>query len=655
MADIELPTRHSALRPDEASSAEERVLHSSLPPTDGGKDAWLVLAGCTILEALVWVDRNSSKIIFQSSLPLAPRLRLVNVALESKQVKILTTLPQGLMYLAAPIVYCALRKFPRYRKLCSITGFIIAMASLIGASFADSVPGLLATQGALYAIGGSLHYFPAYLYLDEWFVRRRGLAYGVFIAGAGAAGVAIPLTMGWILHTWGFRTALRVWVVVCIVLTTPVFFVLKARLPDQHADRGPHKFEFRFLRSPAFWILLGGNVAQSLGNFMPALYMPSFAVAQGWSALSGTIAISLCSAATAVGATLAGWLVDRYHVTTVVNFCTIGTVVAVFVFWSFAVYQPILYVFALLYGIFAGGFPATWSGCTGPVRRKYPVEHGMIIALFTAGKGIGCVISGPTSTGLETLLKPRLVVDICGRDEEDNQPDDGNVLTSDAQSGKLPLPSKPTSTLARNLQAQVPTSQHTGHPYGLRRSTKERPSGWYASLVEATSEKRKRPAVQQHADDAPPAAKRPASLGDREKPVVSALPSWLRVPTRRAEPGQPSKSQELPPEAAKKVDALKGEIDKLVHDNERLARELAMLKAGTGWLGPDAATGYHEESIREAKIRTKEALVRRQTAYIAELEEEIQHVKTEAIVPVGARRTRSMPKEKAGAVLFCPF
>jgi len=326
-------------------------------------------------------------------------------------------LAQGLMYLAAPIVYCALRKFPSYRKLCTITGFIIAMASLIGASFANSVPGLLATQGVLYAIGGSLHYFPAYLYLDEWFVRRRGLAYGVFIAGAGAAGVAIPLTMGWILHNWGFRTALRVWVVVCIVLTTPVFFVLKARLPDQHADRGPHKFEFRFLKSPAFWILLTGNVAQSLGNFMPALYMPckcpftggdhgtdfvasAFAVAQGWSALSGTIAISLCSAATAVGATLTGWLVDRYHVTTVLNFCTVGTVVAVFVFWSFAVYQPILYVFAFLYGIFAGGFPATWSGCTGPVRRKYPVENGMIIALFTAGKGIGCVISGPVSGAL---------------------------------------------------------------------------------------------------------------------------------------------------------------------------------------------------------------------------------------------------------------
>ena len=128
--------------------------------------------------------------------------------------------------------------------------------------------------------------------------------------------------------------------------------------------------------------------------------MVAFAVAQGWSALSGTLAVSLCSAATVVGATMTGWLVDRYHVTTAINICTAGTVVAVFVFWSFAVYQPVLYIFALLYGMFAGGFPATWAGCTSAVRRKYPVENGMVVAMFTAGKGIGCVVSGPVSGAL---------------------------------------------------------------------------------------------------------------------------------------------------------------------------------------------------------------------------------------------------------------
>jgi MFS family permease len=305
------------------------------------------------------------------------------------------------MYFAAPIVYGMLRKYPQYRKACSVIGFAILLCGLIGASFAQTIPQLLATQGVLYAIGGSLHYFPAFLYLDEWFVQRRGLAYGTVWAGGGAAGVAIPLTMGWVLMNWGFRTALRTWAVITVVLTTPALVFMKGRLPDRHADMGPQKLDMRFLRSPAFWVLEAGNIIQCLGYFMPGLYLPSFATAQGWSPLSGTIAVSLCNGASSLGAAFTGWLVDRYHVTTVINICAAGTVSAVFLFWGFASYQPVMYIFAVLYGMFAGAFASTWAGCTNPVRRDYPaVETGMIIALFSAGKGLGAMISGPLSGAL---------------------------------------------------------------------------------------------------------------------------------------------------------------------------------------------------------------------------------------------------------------
>lgn len=305
------------------------------------------------------------------------------------------------MYLSAPMVYGMLRKLPRYRKTFSVAGFLVLLTGLVGASFAETVPQLLGTQGILYAVGGSIHYFPAFLYMDEWFIQRRGLAYGVVWAGGGASGIAIPLIMDWILTQWGFRSALRAWAVITVVLTTPALIFMRGRLPDQHADMGPQKLEIRFLQSPTFWVLQAGNIIQGLGYFMPSLYLPSFATAQGWPLLSGTIAVSLQNGANMLGAIFIGWLVDRHHVTTAMNVCAVGTVVAVFLFWSFAVYRPVLYIFAILYGIFAGGFPATWSGCTAPVRRHYPaVETGMIIALFAAGKGLGSVISGPLSGAL---------------------------------------------------------------------------------------------------------------------------------------------------------------------------------------------------------------------------------------------------------------
>lgn len=111
--------------------------------------------------------------------------------------------------------------------------------------------------------------------------------------------------------------------------------------------------------------------------------------------------MSLINAATVVGAIVIGFMADKYHVTTAILISCIGAVAAVFLFWSFAIYQSIFFIFAILYGVFAGGFSSTWAGCAKPLRERYPgTETGMVIAVFSAGKGIGSVISGPLSEAL---------------------------------------------------------------------------------------------------------------------------------------------------------------------------------------------------------------------------------------------------------------
>lgn len=54
---MELRERSSEMsRPSQGGELEQQVSHIefSLPPTDGGKDAWLMLAGGFVVEALVW-------------------------------------------------------------------------------------------------------------------------------------------------------------------------------------------------------------------------------------------------------------------------------------------------------------------------------------------------------------------------------------------------------------------------------------------------------------------------------------------------------------------------------------------------------------------------------------------------------------------------
>lgn len=103
-----------------------------------------------------------------------------------------------------------------------------------------------------------------------------------------------------------------------------------------------------------------------------------------------------------VGAMLLGVLSDRFHVTTAFLVSSCGSVVAVFCLWSFAVNTGVLFLFAILYGVFAGGFSSTWASCVKPIREQgHPgTDAGMIIAVLSAGKGVGSVISGPLSEAI---------------------------------------------------------------------------------------------------------------------------------------------------------------------------------------------------------------------------------------------------------------
>lgn len=83
------------------------------------------------------------------------------------------------MYLGASINFAALLWWPGFRRYCSVVGLCIVVVALIAGSFGTQVWHLILTQGCLYAVGGTMLYTPAILFLDEWFVRRKGLAFGI--------------------------------------------------------------------------------------------------------------------------------------------------------------------------------------------------------------------------------------------------------------------------------------------------------------------------------------------------------------------------------------------------------------------------------------------------------------------------------------------
>ena len=122
-----------------------------------------------------------------------------------------TDVTQGLAYFLAPPDILLMSRYPHLQKPLATLGLILLALSLVLASFATKVWHLLLSQGLLYGLGASLLYNTYITWLDTWFVKRKGLAYGIFWASMGSCGAVMPFVIDWALPRWGFRRVLRAW------------------------------------------------------------------------------------------------------------------------------------------------------------------------------------------------------------------------------------------------------------------------------------------------------------------------------------------------------------------------------------------------------------------------------------------------------------
>jgi MFS family permease len=304
------------------------------------------------------------------------------------------------MYMTNTMWFAVLKYFPKFRKWATPVGLTIVCLALGLGSFSTSVNHLILTQGIIYALGGSLAWTPILFYIEEWWVRRRGFAYGVAMAGLGLSGAILPVVLEWLLHSYGFRTTLRVCALCFVVLNFPIVFFFKPRLPISQTSQS-RSFDMSFWTCSNFLILQSGNIIQSLGFFLPAIYLPTFARSLGASPIESTVTIMLLNGAGFVGCLVMGAATDKFHVVNCVFVSAVGSAVAVFLLWGFSTSLAVLYAFCIAYGAFSGCQSSAWSAIVRDTQEKRRgTDSGMAWACLAAGKGIGNLCSGPLSEAL---------------------------------------------------------------------------------------------------------------------------------------------------------------------------------------------------------------------------------------------------------------
>lgn len=253
----------------------------------------------------------------------------------------------------------------------------------------------------MYGVGFLIFYYPILTMVDEFWVRRRGMAYGFLCSASGASGAAMPLVLQALLTRFGYRVTLRAVAVALVVLTGPLIPLLRGRVEQQQSSN--LRTDWSFLRKRLFWTYSVSNLLMGLGYFLPSLYLTSYASSIGLSGPKGALLLSLMSVSQVFGQFTFGYLSDRkvsLNALILVSLSVAAT--ATFSIWAVARSLAPLIIFAILYGFFGAGYTAMWARMVTAVSDEPSASQAMF-SLFCFGKGVGNVLAGPISAGLLRL------------------------------------------------------------------------------------------------------------------------------------------------------------------------------------------------------------------------------------------------------------
>ncbi len=284
-----------------------------------------------------------------------------------------------------------------------IAGILMAGTALVGLSS-------IATVGFFYffylfnalgyVCGGPL---PNQVLLSRWFGKGRGKAMGFAYLGIGLGGALVPKLSHWLTQMFGWQGALRALGILVIAVALPMAFFIKED-PGTKSDTPqstPPVSILGVLKSWPFYLLAIGSMCsigavggtyQNLKLFLTGDLFRGLSTAEAQSAAANVLSLVLVSSL--VGRLLMGWLADRFpkKYVMLLIYLIVGCSIPLLFFASS---MPVLYLFAVLFGIGLGGD-----------YMIIPLMAAELFGVKVLGRLMGVVL---TADGVAEALAPMMV------------------------------------------------------------------------------------------------------------------------------------------------------------------------------------------------------------------------------------------------------
>jgi MFS family permease len=253
-------------------------------------------------------------------------------------------------------------------RVMVLGGSLIVGLGLLVAAQAETLWHVYLGFGLGIGIGVGISYVPAVGAVQRWFVRQRGLASGIAVAGIGAGTLCMPKVAEWLIDAYSWRGAYFLLGSFAVLAAGTAALFIDAS-PQQHgflpdggvaasgaaaAHRGEGVALGEALRSRLFVRIYVAYLCASFGMFLPFVHLTPFTEDRGISHATAVSLFTLVGLGSTFGRFLLGGLADRLGRRR--SFAATFLGMAVMLVWwlgSWSVLQIAL--FALVFGTCYGG------------------------------------------------------------------------------------------------------------------------------------------------------------------------------------------------------------------------------------------------------------------------------------------------------------
>lgn len=321
----------------------------------------------------------------------------------------------GFLYFGFGIVSGPLADRFGSRRL-AVAGMLLTGAGLAAAGAARTLLQVYVAYGLGVGLGVGCAYVPAVGAVQRWFVRRRGFASGLAVAGIGVGTLVMPPLASALIAHAGWRGAYFTLAVIAVVLGAGMSLLIendprgRGLLPDgdaadddgRHAGAASARVKVQAgatvreaVTSRPFASLYAACLVCSFGVFVPFVHLVPYALDHGVAPPTAVLLLGAIGVGSTAGRFFLGGLADRFGRRASLLAMFAGMAVAL-VAWAGAGTVATLAAFALVFGVFYGG----WVAVLPAVVMDYFGGRNVsaIIGILYTSVAFGTLI-GPAAAG----------------------------------------------------------------------------------------------------------------------------------------------------------------------------------------------------------------------------------------------------------------